>query len=80
MRHPFLFSLCMFGAVATAACNKPSSEDVDRKIAGVNVIDATNLNDPSPTSSVLHQMIPTALIICVVWQVHWCAQNVPPKP
>ena len=45
MRHPFLFSLCMFGAVATAACNKPSSEDVDRKIAGVNVIDATNLND-----------------------------------
>ena len=45
MRHPFLVSLCMFGIVATAACNKPSSENVDRKIAGVNVIDATDLND-----------------------------------
>lgn len=45
MRHPFLVSLCMFGIVATAACNKPGSENVDRKIAGVNVIDATDLND-----------------------------------
>ena len=45
MRHPFLVSLCMLGIVATAACNKPSSENVDRKIAGVNVIDATDLND-----------------------------------
>ncbi len=45
MRHPFLFSLCMFGAVATAACDKSGGENVDRKIAGVNVIDETNLND-----------------------------------
>jgi len=45
MRHPFLFALCMFGAVATAACDKSGGENVDRKIAGVNVIDETNLND-----------------------------------
>lgn len=45
MRHPFLFSLCMFGIVATAACNKPGGENVDRKVAGINVIDETNLND-----------------------------------
>jgi Tfp pilus assembly protein PilF len=45
MRHPFLFSLCMFGIVATAACDKPSEESVNRKIAGINVIDESNLND-----------------------------------
>ncbi|WP_439141021.1 tetratricopeptide repeat protein [Planktotalea sp.] len=45
MRHPFLFSLCMFGVVATAACDKPNSGSVERSIAGVNVIDETNLND-----------------------------------
>ena len=45
MRHPFVFSLCMFGAVATAACDKSDGGSVERSVAGVNVIDATNLND-----------------------------------
>lgn len=45
MRHPFLVSLCVLGIAATSACDKTNSETVDRKIAGVNVIDETNLND-----------------------------------
>ncbi|MEP5152231.1 tetratricopeptide repeat protein [Planktotalea sp.] len=45
MRHPSLVPLCLLALVATAACNKPNGETVDRKVAGVNVIDETNLND-----------------------------------
>lgn len=45
MRHPFLVSLCLLAAVTTAACNKSGGNSVDRKVAGVNVIDETNLND-----------------------------------
>lgn len=45
MRHPYLVSLCILGLVATAACNKPGDESVDRKVAGMNVIDESNLND-----------------------------------
>ncbi len=45
MRHPYLVSLCLLGLVATAACNKPGGETVDRKVAGMNVIDESNLND-----------------------------------
>lgn len=45
MRHPFLVSLCVIGSVAVSACDKSGENTVDRKVAGVNVIDDTNLND-----------------------------------
>ncbi|WP_085309459.1 tetratricopeptide repeat protein [Planktotalea arctica] len=45
MRHPFLVSLCMFGLVATAACDKAGEQNADRKIGGINVIDESNLSD-----------------------------------
>lgn len=45
MRHPFLFSLCLMCVAFTAACQKQSGNSVDRKVAGINVIDESNLND-----------------------------------
>ncbi|MDE9451873.1 tetratricopeptide repeat protein [Aliiroseovarius sp. Z3] len=47
MRHSIFLTLCLGSAVALSACNKPKSgsEDVERAIADVNVIDESNLND-----------------------------------
>ncbi len=44
MRHRFLVSLCLGGAVALAGCEKDGNADVERAV-GVNVIDESNLND-----------------------------------
>ncbi|MFD1157156.1 tetratricopeptide repeat protein [Roseovarius aestuarii] len=45
MRHPILLTLCVTGAFALSACDKKSTEDVDRAFQDVNVIDESNLND-----------------------------------
>lgn len=45
MRHPVVVALCLSGTVAISACNRTSDAEVQRAIASVNVIDATNLND-----------------------------------
>jgi len=44
MRHPFLV-LCAISVVTLSACDKTGGNTVDRKVAGINVIDETNLND-----------------------------------
>ncbi|MEL6511356.1 MAG: tetratricopeptide repeat protein [Pseudomonadota bacterium] len=51
MRHPILFSVCMMGTVALAACQKAGEADVDRAIKDVNVIDSTNLNQVMLTAA-----------------------------
>ncbi|KPN63229.1 Tetratricopeptide repeat-containing protein [Aliiroseovarius crassostreae] len=46
MRHSILMTLCLGSALALTACQKPgTSEDVERALADVNVIDENNLND-----------------------------------
>ncbi|MDA5094018.1 hypothetical protein O2N63_07940 [Aliiroseovarius sp. KMU-50] len=46
MRHSFLVTLCLGGALALSACQKPGqSEDVERALGDVNVIDESNLSD-----------------------------------
>lgn len=46
MRQKFVLFLCLGGAVALSACDKPmSDEEVQRAVAGVNVIDESGLND-----------------------------------
>lgn len=45
MRLISLGVLCVVGAMTLTACGKKTETDVDRAIDGVNVIDATNLND-----------------------------------
>ena len=46
MRSMIVFSLCLGGAVALSGCeSKMSDEEVERAVAGVNVIDESNLND-----------------------------------
>ena len=46
MRHVFLVSACLAGAVALSACGKQDGEEtVERALQDVNVIDETNLND-----------------------------------
>ncbi len=45
MRHTILVSLCLGGAVALSACEQMTDEEVERAVAGVNVIDESNLND-----------------------------------
>ncbi|SLN48098.1 Tetratricopeptide repeat protein [Roseovarius gaetbuli] len=51
MRHPILISLCVTGAFALSACEKPNGNDVDRAFQGINVIDETNLNDVMLTAA-----------------------------
>lgn len=38
-------TLCLAGALALSACDKLKRPDVDKEVDGVNVIDASNLND-----------------------------------
>lgn len=45
MRHIPLIALSLVAGLTLAACSKPNVADVDKEIDGVNVIDATNLND-----------------------------------
>ncbi len=46
MRHTYVFALCLGSAVALSGCeSQMSDEEVERAVAGVNVIDATGLND-----------------------------------
>lgn len=46
MRHPFLLSACLAGAVALSACVKDDGEEtVERAFQDVNVIDESNLNE-----------------------------------
>ncbi len=44
MRHPILFSLCIAAFAGLSACDD-KNQDATRAVAGVNVIDETNLND-----------------------------------
>ena len=46
MRHPIMISLAAAGVLALSGCQKQmSDEEVERAVAGVNVIDESNLND-----------------------------------
>ena len=46
MRHPFIVTLCVTGAIALSGCEKGIDTDaVDREFQDVNVIDGTNLNE-----------------------------------
>ena len=45
MRLQSFAMLCIVGAVSVSGCSKSQKTDVDKTIDGVNVIDATNLND-----------------------------------
>lgn len=46
MRRTMMISLCLGSAVALSGCeSKMSDEEVERAVAGVNVIDESNLND-----------------------------------
>ncbi|WP_138422758.1 tetratricopeptide repeat protein [Maritimibacter alexandrii] len=46
MRHPFVVSAALMGLVALSGCeSQMSDEEVERAVAGVNVIDESNLND-----------------------------------
>jgi len=51
MRHPILVSLCLAGTLGLSACGENSANAVDRKLAGVNVVDETNLNDVMLTAA-----------------------------
>ncbi len=46
MRHTFMMSLALGSVIALAGCeSKMTDEEVERAVAGVNVIDESNLND-----------------------------------
>ncbi len=45
MRTTILLCLCLGGAVALSGCDQMSDEEVERTVAGVNVIDESNLNN-----------------------------------
>lgn len=46
MRHPIFMSAVLGSALALSACQSTmSDEEVERAVAGVNVVDETNLND-----------------------------------
>lgn len=47
MRQSILVTLCLGSALALSACQKPNngSEDVERALADLNVVDESNLND-----------------------------------
>lgn len=51
MRHSVILSLCLGSAVALSGCEGTmSDEEVERAVAGVNVIDESGLNDVMMTS------------------------------
>jgi len=46
MRHPILLSICAAGALALAGCDEAmNTEEVDRALQDINVVDETNLNE-----------------------------------
>ena len=45
MRHPIIISLCVTGALALSACQKPGNTDVNRTLKDLNVIDESNLSN-----------------------------------
>ena len=45
MRHPILVSLCLTGALALSACEKPGDANVNRTLKDLNVIDESNLSN-----------------------------------
>lgn len=45
MRQTMFFALCLGGAVALSGCEQMTDEEVERAVAGVNVIDESGLND-----------------------------------
>ncbi|RBI86594.1 hypothetical protein DRV85_03940 [Rhodosalinus halophilus] len=52
MRHPVFVALCAAGAVALSGCNAiRGGNEVDRALAGINVVDETNLNEVMLTSA-----------------------------
>lgn len=51
MRYTIVLSLCLGGAVALSGCDQFDKEEVERSVAGVNVIDQSNLNDVMITAA-----------------------------
>ena len=51
MRHPILPFLCVTGALALAACQKPAGDEVDRALRDINVVDETGLSDVMLTAA-----------------------------
>ncbi len=45
MRHPVFVSLGIVAAIALAACQKQSDEEIKRAAKAINVVDESNLND-----------------------------------
>ena len=45
MRHVIVMTLCLGSAVALSGCEQMTDEEVERAVAGVNVIDESGLND-----------------------------------
>ncbi|MCB1368614.1 MAG: tetratricopeptide repeat protein [Rhodobacteraceae bacterium] len=45
MGRLFISTLCIIGALGLSACDALKKPDVDKEVDGMNVIDATNLND-----------------------------------
>lgn len=46
MRQTIILTLCLGGALGLSACDRPMDQaEVERAVAGVNVIDESNLND-----------------------------------
>ncbi|MCR9145569.1 MAG: tetratricopeptide repeat protein [Rhodobacteraceae bacterium] len=45
MRHPIFAGICVAGAFALSGCDQQGSEDVDRALSDINVVDESNLND-----------------------------------
>lgn len=51
MRHPFFAAACVAGVVVLAGCNGTRNNEVDRALAGINVVDESNLNEVMLTAA-----------------------------